>query len=436
MIHTVADLFDDVRRKEAEALNRYDIQHPSMIGSMYEGLTKRLVQDAIFDNLDLRVVDGKIRNEAGKLSGQIDCMLVYGEGERVPYTDSWVYPPEQVLVVIEVKKNLYATALRDAYSSLRSLQSLTSTSDRPLGLARSSFRVIAGLDASIEDLPLLSAEMQMLFGCLAKDQLAPARIVMGYFGFKTKWNLRHALIEYLQQEMDRAAQNGEKAAEGFGPASFPSLILCNESALVKLNAMPYGAPILNGLHLAPEGDQDGWWPFFGSMTGQNGLALLEIVWTRLRDRFDLPASIFGEDLEIESPNPLLFTKPVSSKGWGFVTCEALSSQLIVKSHDWKPVLLTEAQGAAIAYLAERSEVELDSDLEFRRFAEDSNSDIARFATDLQATGLVFIDANRRLRFLTYGCDVVFLPDGRIAAGENSTGRLTRWALREMEQREV
>jgi hypothetical protein len=429
MIQSLAELLDAIRTKEAAALDRYNIQHPTIIGNMYEGLTRRLIRGSVFSGLELRVVDGKIAGADGTLSDQIDCMLVEGRGDPIPYTESFVYSVEQVIAVIEVKKNLYSEGLKGAYFNLRTVSDLTGQATGSLGLARSAFRAIAGQDASATDIPSLSKPLQMLFGCLAKDSLAPARIVMGYFGFATERSLRDAFVKYLQNEIAKAAEEGKPGAKGFGPASCPNLILCRDSALVKLNAMPYGSPLVDQLAIAPSADRDGWWPFYASMPGRNSLALLEIIWTRLRNRYALPSSIFGEDMEVEVLTPLLFAKPVPGRGWDFLSHEVDDSRLISRIVDWEPAVITEIQSAALSYLGAEGEVDIDSE-EFAKFAGLAQVAKEQFLQDLLSTNLVFIDAQRRLRFLTYGCDTVFLPDGRIVAGENSTGRLTRWALKQ------
>jgi hypothetical protein len=68
--------------------------------------------------LNLRVVSGFITNSDGELSDQIDCMLVQGEGERIPYTDDFKYNIDNVIAVIEVKKNLYSKEIESAYENL------------------------------------------------------------------------------------------------------------------------------------------------------------------------------------------------------------------------------------------------------------------------------------------------------------------------------
>jgi hypothetical protein len=48
-----------------------------------------------------------------------------------------------------------------------------------------------------------------------------------------------------------------------------------------------------------------------------------------------------------------------------------------------------------------------------------------------STGLLYVDDEARLKWLTSQCETVFLPDRRMVAGDNFTGRLSRWAEREM-----
>lgn len=78
-----------------------------MIGDMYEGLTRDLLSRSLFADLDLRVVTGKVRIDANTYSSQIDAMVVIGDGEQMPFSQHYLYPPEQVVAAIEVKKTLY-----------------------------------------------------------------------------------------------------------------------------------------------------------------------------------------------------------------------------------------------------------------------------------------------------------------------------------------
>lgn len=103
--------------EEKKVLNSSKVRHPSLIGAMYEGVTKELLERMEMSHPDLKVVSGVIRS--GEMqSGQIDCMVVIGEGERIPKTDNFYYPIDKVLAVFEVKKRLFSSQIKDAYQHL------------------------------------------------------------------------------------------------------------------------------------------------------------------------------------------------------------------------------------------------------------------------------------------------------------------------------
>ncbi|MER8083592.1 DUF6602 domain-containing protein [Streptomyces sp. NPDC094048] len=86
MIRTVADLLSGIIRDELPKLDDAPVKHAPTIGDMYEGLSSDVLNRALPDGLGLRVVSGFARDGHGRLSGQLDCMVVRGEGERLPYT--------------------------------------------------------------------------------------------------------------------------------------------------------------------------------------------------------------------------------------------------------------------------------------------------------------------------------------------------------------
>ena len=105
MINTIYELLSLLKDKGVAEIEPYlNIQHNPTIGDMYEGLTKILTDKAIFKGLDLRVTSGKIKNIYGVLSRQIDCMIVVGDGEKIPFTEDYIYEVNKVIAVIEVKK--------------------------------------------------------------------------------------------------------------------------------------------------------------------------------------------------------------------------------------------------------------------------------------------------------------------------------------------
>ena len=137
------------------------------------------------------------------------------------------------------------------------------------------------------------------------------------------------------------------------------------------------------------------------MARNNGLALLEVLWTRIRSRFGLPHVIFGEDLEFEQMTPLLFAKPVPGWGWKFLPFECDAATLSPSSTSWEPSLITETQAAALLLLGQREEIDIDRDVDFEQTFENAQMAKQDVLDSLLATDLVFLDSDRKLRHLTY-----------------------------------
>lgn len=114
MIRTVADFLHQLVEAEVARLDAVDIVHGPTIGEMYEGLSADLLRRAVPEQLGLRVVDGFITDGLGNRSGQVDCMLVRGSGDPIPYTDAFVWPVKDVIAVFEIKKRLHHDDLVDA----------------------------------------------------------------------------------------------------------------------------------------------------------------------------------------------------------------------------------------------------------------------------------------------------------------------------------
>src|SRR5438132_1512251 len=116
MIRTIADLLLAFKDAECRQIEKSGLTHAPTIGEMYEGLTSSILK-AIPHGAGLQVVSGFIEGN-GRLSGQIDCMLVSGAGSRVPHTKHFKWPVRQVIAVLEVKKRLSLSALTDAQAHL------------------------------------------------------------------------------------------------------------------------------------------------------------------------------------------------------------------------------------------------------------------------------------------------------------------------------
>lgn len=421
MILSVADLLEAFRAKQTDELDQQPIKHGSMIGSMYEGLTRSMLDRAVFQGLDLQVVQGIITGPDGRQSKQIDCMLVEGEGKRLPYSESYIYPLEQVLAVVEVKKNLYASDLEAAYQNLLSVVG-TFDFDTAVGGRefRDAWRQIMGDEPPKErELESLSLEEVFIFNSLLFESVLPLRIVWGYHGFATEFSLREAFLKYVG---GNATTDPSEMKRGFGPVSFPSLLLCGPHALVKMSGLPYGAPLT----------RSGKWRIMGSVSGIPMRILLELIWTRLSYRYDLGSWMFGEDLVTEVFAPLVLGKPHDRgdmRAWMYDYIQFSPSTLLAgpKEGEWEPVTLTDDQYDMIGILIERDQpISVDSDSVFQSFVSERGLDPDEFVRGLLDTRILYLNRARELYFLVDELGLAVLADGRIVAGENNTGRFVRW----------
>lgn len=76
MLVTISDLLQQIMDKQKFFLDSQKITHPGTIGDMFEGLSKTLLDKALFKGLNLNIRDGFIRDKKGNLSKQIDCMII------------------------------------------------------------------------------------------------------------------------------------------------------------------------------------------------------------------------------------------------------------------------------------------------------------------------------------------------------------------------
>lgn len=402
-----------------QVLDHEKIKHGPMIGKMYEGLTRDMLSRAVFDGLDLRVVQGVIRSKDHRYSAQIDCMIVCGEGRSLPYSDDFEYEIDQVVAIVEVKKTLYSNELIGAYQNLLSAADKIDDASPAGRELRDAWRGIMRTELpSPKEAEFLPAQDSMILKSLFLDSILPVRIALGYHGFASEFSLRESFAAYLEKNETTDPENPKL---GFGPHSFPNLILAGQNALVKLNGMPFSASI----------SSDGWWPVYGSISGRSMQVLLEVLWTRLAYRFRLGAAMFGEDLSMEYMSVLIDARRHESgnlRGWQYriteIDREILDS--IPKEGPWEPVELTFEQFVALGVLAEQDEIDIKQDDDFLAFLQTRGLDVGHFIRDFLKTGLVYLGPDSKLRYLTDECASAILADGRMVAGENKTGRFARW----------
>jgi hypothetical protein len=278
MIEKFSDILRAFMDEEAKKLAEFKMKHAPTIGSMYEGLSAKILEAALPVELDLRVVSGFAVDKLGNMSGQMDCMLVRGAGEAIPHTSSFKWPIQDVLAVFEIKKRLTYADLKDSFNHLRQinesyrafLDQMGSDAKLNLRSAIRAFGQITGVHSNgrTDDVP---EHLQMLHYTLMIEQLSPVRIVWAYGGYKRQSTLRAAMIRLLND-----AATGTDG-QGFGVPSFPQLISSNGISLVKGNGQPYSVQL-----------QGEYWPFYFSSTTNPLRIMLELIWTKISITYDMP----------------------------------------------------------------------------------------------------------------------------------------------------
>lgn len=433
MINSIADFLLGLKDKEQELLKKYDIvKHPGIIGDMYEGLTKDILSKSIFKGLDIRIKSGKIKNSKNKFSGEIDCMIVVGDGQKIPYTDKYIYDSKDVIAVIQVKKNLFSKDLKDSYENLKSVTEIIEPKDsQPFHyrLLRDAWRQICKEELpKIPDLNNLPIQKQMMHDILLEEVFQPIRIVWGYNGFKSEFSLRKSFIDYLGQNVPLNPEKPEKKVVGFGPLNFPNLIICDKYSLIKANGMPFGYPL----------DEDEWWAFFISSYDNPVYFLLEVIWTRLHYMFEISSEIFGEDLTNDEVHGFIlgrYKELEQIRGWEYFYLPTTKKELKkpLNHKEWEPVFVDQVQFIVLNRLCKVETIDTKNDKEMNEFLSKQNYSWDSFIKSMRDTGLVDTK-NGILKLITENCVCGITNDGRYFAGDNKTGRVTRWTIKNMNKK--
>ena len=396
---------------EKRILDAEKIKHAPTIGGMYEGLSRNILDQAI-PIKGLSVESGFIEDSTGKQSDEIDCMLVMGEGRKLPYIDKRVYSIDNVIAVVQVKKNLYTKDISEGFDNLRSVLELEppKVQRKIQTTVRRSFEQITRtpLREAVGTLPEFQQE---IYRSLKIEAAWPVRILLGYHGFKSENTFRAGLLKHLQTL---------ESKPGWGPPSLPSFIIGPNASAFKNTAMPFGAPLIKS-----------WWPLFlTSGKLQPSFVLLEAVWTRLNHLGMINFSIFGEDLGLEEWGRLVDARLRVANHWEF---DLWPARLKAKGtgeaiQEWKPAIVSLA-----AYVIANMLCKHDPEpVNLSGIGSPEETEPA--ADELIDAGVAARDLTDRSRLylITEECGCVILPDGRFAVGENNTGRLFRWAKKQLD----
>lgn len=419
MIATIQELISDLRSAELTILEEdRGITHRPTIGDMYEGLSKRLLEEAVFDGLGMSVKDGFIRYSDGELSDQLDIMIVIGDGEQVPHTNHWIYPIEQVVAVFQIKKTLYSDGLRESHHNLLSAVREPAIQKLNWYWIEKCFVSISGRTLP-EDLSKLPVNLQQLCNVMVADIHRPLRVVLGHFGFQSEYSLREAFVKFIGKNM---SDPPHREISGFSPSSFPDLILCRDFGLIKQHGLPYAGKI----------DENGWWPFYGSFSEQSILFLLECLWTKLTLWFALPEELWGDGLQLETTTQFMYTRIGSKRGhtgWEMMAPRISRADLpsTMLKRTWQPVKITEHQASLFFALGQTDGLKI-SDPIVGELAGRAGLETVDFIDSIVNTGLVYQSEDGLLVYNTISCGVVTMPDGCFYAEDMEDIRFKKWII--------
>lgn len=418
MIRTVADLLKALVDREREVLDAYELTHGPTIGAMYEGLTRSILDTSIPPTLGLQVVSG-FACFGEQLSGELDCMVVRGTGEQIPYTEKYKWHISDVIAVFEVKKTLSAEELADSYDHLRAISTLYSKyveSDEATGvkvdltLPRRVFSQMTGQmppeHKKTESLPF---DLEMIYHTLVTEFLGPVRVLVAHHGWKKEKTLRDHVSRLLAERLTNP--------RGMGAGSFPQLMIGGEYSLVKLNGLPYVGSLVDSM-----------WPLIASTSHNPLRLLLELVFTKLDFLYSTNLAL-DDSNEQEALSLCLRARAVKSddvQGWEYMYDDLSEKELRQRgtSYQWKPAEFTSGQFTIVNRLCMGHEIRTDS-RDFVEFASKETGGLEAFIAALLASRLVATDGPR-LRLTTVNCTTMITPDGKYVAGENNAGQMELW----------
>ena len=440
MIKTFNDLLEAIRAKGIKEIEPFlNIKHGPTIGDMYEGLTKEIVSKALFESTDIRVASGFITNSDGDMTKQIDCRIVVGEGKQIPNTADYIYDINNVIMVIEVKKNLHSKELSDGYDNLRSVYKV-SKPDHGLkaNLIDDAFEAMTGKKTpKYEDIEKLPVRDQMIFHSLVVEAMLPIRVIFGFEGFKSEISLRQKFKEYLEgkcieHDVDMTLEEAEVRLNsdeydtdnrpdnkyGFGVVSLPNLIVAGGNSIVKTNGMPYGV-------VCNEEKSTCW---MASYRRNPLLIFLELLWTRLTYYYDLPSDVFGSNVQEEGIAPLLFATG-TKKGWIYQFYDLDEERIAFYDTDksWEPAVLSQEEFILMNLLCEGQDIKVS---ELNKYVDGSADQII---TNLNNKRLIYVDDNENIRLLTKECKCVIVPGYGYVAADDNDGRLMFWVMEKMKE---
>jgi len=424
MINTVANFLEEFKSKSLEIIEKKEknISHRPTIGNIYEGLTAEILNKSIFKDLNVRIVlNSFIFNDSGKISNEMDCMVVCGEGEKISFTDQYKYHIRDVIAVIQVKKKLTPDEIDKSHNNLRNVIDTAEPRDgeKYMGkIHRHAFKALVGKDLPYPDqVESLTDSEKIIYHFLRLQAFWPLRISLSYYGYKSEFGLREAFVNNIEGKL---LKPGGKPVKGYGPISFPDIIISGNNTIVKNIGMPFGIPFFK---------QDFYWMLFCSWHSNPSYFLLELIWTRLSYKFNISSQIFGEDFQLDPIHPLLWAKDrkIDEKRWGWeYSYHAISRRRLNIKFDpkpWKPVEINMAEWVILMRIISDGYMELDQELE--DFLQSKKYSTQQLIDHLTINRVLYVEDNK-IYLLLEEPMIQSGKDDKTYIGENANGEMYNW----------
>ncbi|EKN4580094.1 hypothetical protein PXQ17_000438 [Vibrio parahaemolyticus] len=424
-VASLADILDDIIEVENAKYQEFEYNHNPTLGSMYEALTEHVVGRMLPPRLDLKMVGGFIYDDKGFRSGEIDRMLVQGEGKRFGFTDKFEYHVKDVLVVFEVKKTLNKDDLIDAYHQLKGIsmayseyfeEYLDSGKKVNIDYAARSFSQITGRPkpSKYSDIHAMSKEDAMIFYTLVQDTYSPIKIIHGYGGYKTESGLRKAFLDFLSEQ---------QGSSGFGVPNMPNLITSENYSLAKTTGMPFKVSRFS----------DGFWPVVCSSRDNILNLIIEVIWTKISIFYNV-AMPWGDEFESDIMVNLLMGKFIEDKksqrsGWQYFSLELKEKELegVERTAPWEPVIINDVMHSVLIQVGCLGFLNSNSDY-FKELCETAGLATDKLVHQLIDTNLFTSDMSENLEFVWPFTAVADLGCGRYAVS-HERDKLEHWCER-------
>jgi uncharacterized protein DUF6602 len=420
-ISEILEAFIQVENKKYQETFKYE--HMPTLGALYESLTGEVVSRALPKGLNLFMSSGFIYDDTGYKSGEIDQMLVRGEGRSLGYTEKREHHIKDVLAVFEVKKTLNKSDLIDAYGHLHGIsrafsnyfeEYLRTGVEVDISYAAKSFAQITGKDEPrhYSDMHNMPENEGIILYSLIQETKSPISIIHGYGGYKTEKGLRDVFLNFLSDKTNQP---------GFGVPAIPNIISSGNFSLVKTTGMPFKNRLI----------KDQRWPVLCSSRDNVIKMMMETIWTKISIYCDVSMP-WGEDLDADVMANLLSAKFIrddstNKKGWMYFSIDIKESELskISRVEEWEPFIARGRVGSlAVSLCMNGGSINTLTD-NFLLLAGNTAAARDSFIDDCLESCLFSLGDDNYISFIGESMHLQQLDDGSYAMSDDSS-RLTSW----------